>query len=76
MGRLSLNLGTSTSWSPQGLSKPVMGLLYLYLLKTQSEYVILKAFPQQKCLGERGSVQRVATLPVLLLGTVRQFLTT
>jgi len=29
---LSWNLGASTSWNPQGLSRPVMGLLYLYLL--------------------------------------------
>jgi hypothetical protein len=28
-GRLSTNLGASTSWTPQGLSRPVMGLLYL-----------------------------------------------
>ena len=27
-GRLSWNLGSSTSWNPQGLSRPVMGLLY------------------------------------------------
>jgi hypothetical protein len=27
---LSKNLGASTSWNPQGLSRPVMGLLYLY----------------------------------------------
>ena len=32
MCRLSWNLGASTSWNPQGLSRPVMGLLYLYLL--------------------------------------------
>ena len=31
MCRLSLNLGASTSWNPQGLSRPVMGLLYLFL---------------------------------------------
>ena len=29
MCRLSWNLGTSTSWNPQGLCRPVMGLLYL-----------------------------------------------
>jgi len=28
---LSWNLGASTSWNPQNLSRPVMGLLYLYL---------------------------------------------
>ena len=27
---LSWNLGASTSWNPQGLSRPVMGLLYFY----------------------------------------------
>jgi len=31
MCRLSGHLGASTSWNPQGLSRPVMGLLYLYL---------------------------------------------
>jgi len=33
MCRVSWNLGTSTTWNPQGLSRPVMGLLYLYLRK-------------------------------------------
>jgi hypothetical protein len=28
-----LKLGASTSWNPQGLSRPVMGLFYLYLLR-------------------------------------------
>jgi hypothetical protein len=31
MCRLSYNLGASTSWNPQGLSRPVMGLLCPYL---------------------------------------------
>ena len=30
MCRLSWNLGPSTSWNPQGLSRPVMGLRYIY----------------------------------------------
>jgi hypothetical protein len=30
MCRLSKNLGASTSRNPQGLSRPVMGLLYLF----------------------------------------------
>jgi hypothetical protein len=30
MCQLSGNLGDSTSWSPKGLSRPVMGLLCLY----------------------------------------------
>jgi len=29
--QLSWNLGVSTSWNPQGLSRHVMGLLYFYL---------------------------------------------
>jgi hypothetical protein len=28
--RFSRNLGASTSWNPNGLSRPVMGLLYLF----------------------------------------------
>jgi len=36
MCRLSWNLGSSTSWNPQGLSRPVMGLLYLYLILSVS----------------------------------------
>jgi hypothetical protein len=45
MCRLSRNLGASTSWNPQGLSRPVMGLLYLYhisepVAKARKEFVI------------------------------------
>ena len=32
MCRLSWNLGASVSWNPQGLSRPVMGLLFYVLL--------------------------------------------
>jgi len=32
MCRLSWNLEASASWNPQGLPRPVMGLLYFYLL--------------------------------------------
>ena len=32
MCRLSWNLGSSTSWNPQGLSRAAIGLIYLYLL--------------------------------------------
>jgi len=31
---LSRNLGTLTSWNPLGLSRPVIGLIYLYLLRS------------------------------------------
>jgi len=30
MCRMSRNLRASTRWNPQGLSRPVMGLLYLH----------------------------------------------
>ena len=33
MKRLSSNLEASTTWNPQGLSRPVMGLLYLIYRK-------------------------------------------
>jgi hypothetical protein len=33
MCRLSWNLGASNSWNPHGLSRPVMGLLYLCFLQ-------------------------------------------
>ena len=36
--RLSWNLGASTSWNPQGLFRPVMGLLYLFLLDSCYEH--------------------------------------
>jgi len=32
MCRLSWNLGASTSWNPQGLSRPVIVLLYFYIV--------------------------------------------
>jgi len=32
MCRLSWNVAVSNSWNPQGLSRPAMGLLYLYIL--------------------------------------------
>jgi hypothetical protein len=35
MCRLSRNLGASTSWNPKGLSRPVVGFLYLYLIQSK-----------------------------------------
>ena len=34
---LSRNLGTLNSWNPLGLSRPVMGLLYLLILQYWSD---------------------------------------
>jgi hypothetical protein len=33
---LSWNLGASTSWNPQGLSRPIKGFLYLFTTRTYS----------------------------------------
>ena len=33
MCQLSWNLGASTSWNPQGLPRPVMGLRFLYFMQ-------------------------------------------
>ena len=41
--RLSWNLGASTSWNPQGLPRPVMGLLYLILKFIQLFQIWLKS---------------------------------
>ena len=35
---LSLNLGTLTSWNPLGHSRPVTGLLYLYILLKNNRF--------------------------------------
>ena len=38
MCRMSWNLGASVSWDPQGLSRPVMGLLYLFFTSYFRQY--------------------------------------
>ena len=46
MCRLSSNLGASTSWNTQGLSKPVMGLLYILPLIFVSRRRRQQIFPK------------------------------
>jgi len=41
---LSRNLGTLTSWNPLGLSRPVMGLIYIYLLQRKNIFTRLFTF--------------------------------
>jgi len=36
---LSRNLGSSTSCNPQSLSRPVLGLFYLFALHTHLRYI-------------------------------------
>jgi hypothetical protein len=38
MCRLSWNLEASTFWNPQGLSRPVMGLLYLFTIYNKAAF--------------------------------------
>jgi len=44
MCRLSGNLGASTSWNPQGLRRPIMGLLYLLPLPAVGEHPMLPTY--------------------------------
>jgi hypothetical protein len=41
--RLSWSLGASISWKPQGLSRPVMGLLYLFTFREETIVSLLIA---------------------------------
>ena len=51
MCRLSWNLGTSTCWNPQGLPRPVMGLLYLFCIEAISfTLLFLELMIRQKAL--------------------------
>jgi hypothetical protein len=60
MCRLSLNLGASTSWDPQGLSRPVMGLLYLHLYRGRGVKLITRLL-----LGQR--LRMSGAIPLLSL---------
>jgi hypothetical protein len=51
MCRLSRNLGASTCWGNQGLSRPVMGLLYLPLVTLVSFTMGRPIIPSQKISG-------------------------
>jgi len=44
MWRLSWNMGASTSWNPQGLSRAVMGLLYLCILSQFAPLLYASSF--------------------------------
>jgi hypothetical protein len=54
--RLSKNLGASTSWNPKGLTRPVMGLLYLYLTIFMETKEVINAMPGQRYGVRRGAV--------------------
>ena len=57
MCRLSWNLGASTCWNPLGLSRPLMGLLYLYLCLLRV-YVCMWTMSVHKFLGLHKSDHR------------------
>jgi hypothetical protein len=59
MYRLSLNLGASTSWNPQGLLRPVIGLLFLsqyFLVLNRTPYQLLIDFSKSKLIPSYFSV--------------------
>jgi hypothetical protein len=49
---LSCNLGTLTSWNPLGHSRPVTGLLYLYLLQNVNRQQLAKTKHTKGCNKE------------------------
>jgi hypothetical protein len=49
MCQLSWNLGALPSWNTQGLSRPVMGLLYLLLFCSTTEYFRAQCTLHQNC---------------------------
>jgi len=73
---LSRNLGTLTSWNPLGLSRPVMGLLYvqMYYIPHWSETVLaalcLKGRRLQLTVEKKPTEQRNAGTSLLM--SVRQ----
>jgi len=52
MCRLSWNLGASTSWNPQGLSRSVMGLLYLPFYECVESHLHSPAFSRHRNAGD------------------------
>jgi hypothetical protein len=52
MYRLSKNLGASTSWSPNGLSRPVVGLLYLLRSSETSEQTNYAVYKRKSRLSQ------------------------
>ena len=51
---LSWNLGTSTSWNPPELSRPLMGLLYRYV----RVHIQLPCVPNRPCCFRNFGIQR------------------
>ena len=57
MCRLSWNLGTSDSWNPHGLSRPVIGLLYQYWLDCSPCEILGYTFHYRKCISTNSGLQ-------------------
>jgi hypothetical protein len=53
MCRLSTNLGASASWNPKGLSRPIMGLLYLLPYKLDGRTLKIPRLPGQLSVYQR-----------------------
>jgi hypothetical protein len=74
MCRLSRNLEASTSWNPKGLSRSVMGLLYLYLylfsvfcrVFLRSLFISFRCCPLYSFLGVFPKQLRIGTISLVM----------
>jgi len=79
MCRLSWNLGASNSWNPLGLSRPVMGMLYLYNIYyngyIKNEWVReTSGSPSAKYKTASTVIERMAQCGLLQIRTFRRYL--
>jgi hypothetical protein len=74
MCRFSSHLGPSTSWNPKGLSRPVMGLLYLlYFHKVLSFGTCRTVPPLCRALLWSGSSVKTVTAFSLTVSAVMMY---
>ena len=67
MCRLSWYLGASTSWNTYGLSRPVMGLLFLYLYVVTSSCIVIARHDQRSVTSP---LLECCCIPILLCDKV------
>jgi hypothetical protein len=56
--QVSRNMGASTSWNPQGLSRPVMGFLYLYNMAIYLSVMDVKSRTTEEVLWWSGALMQ------------------
>jgi hypothetical protein len=74
--RLSRNLGASTSWNPDGLSRPVQGLIYLFIYILPNVQIVgfcdLEGFVSNKKKPSKNLTVHTGHVVLLILVTVVQ----